>query len=775
MSTPDAIASRSAPLLAPVSAAEPGGTNATYDPRYETVRNEIGKLDTPTGGEVQWPEVVRGAQDLLTGVTKDFLIASQHAVAMLQHERWEGLAVGLAVVDGMLERWWEVGFPPVARLRGRANALDWLVARLEIAVPTLGVQPTEGAMFEACCALWSSVAARATDRLGELTPAVAAVTAALGRVRPGVPPGILGADAAPAAAAPSPAAATPSPAAAEPPSAAPPQASAPPPEPEAPPPAPEPAAPPADPLAESEAAAATWLEPIPGDNPAGSDVRYEAGYEIARLEIAKMESVTDSTVQWKLVHDHASSLLRTKAKDLLMAAYMTFAKLKQSGIREFVVGLMVLHGLLETYWDGLLPERLRGRANAMSWMVDQLDKALGEIKLEPKDRADVLSLQKAVSRIAGSSRERMGSEGPSFGPVSERIQRMLLAVPEEKPAPPPPPPQAAKPTSAPAPSATPAAAQAQGAPVPSAAAPSSPEGVTTFLQESGRNLVTAANQLRGASTTNPTAYRLMRVGLYVHLEGAPPSDPGGKTQIPPLPAPKRTQLATLEANGKWEALLEESEGALPTARFCLDLHRYTHVALERLGEAHFAARQIVVSELAAVLGRMPQVIELAARDGTPLSDGDTKTWITQIVLAGTGAAAPAAAGPAGSADDAKLFAEVRGLLVGGKAIEAMRIGQGCIDAATSPRQRFVRRLGLAGALLEGNQPMLARGLFAALERELREHDLFAWEPELAGRCLEGFVRAIRATAKAGARYEQADVVYERLCLVDPTAAARLAT
>jgi type VI secretion system (T6SS) EvfE/EvfF/ImpA/BimE/VasJ family protein len=98
-----------------------------------------------------------------------------------------------------------------------------------------------------------------------------------------------------------------------------------------------------------------------------------------------------------------------------------------------------------------------------------------------------------------------------------------------------------------------------------------------------------------------------------------------------------------------------------------------------------------------------------------------------------------------------------------------------IDAATTARQRFTRRLALAQLLLDGNQALLARGLFAALERELREHALQEWEPELTARCLEGFVRAIRAATKAGARYDEADRVYERLCLVDPVAAARLAT
>lgn len=799
MSTPDAIASRAATLLAPIAGPEPGGQNATYDPRYEAIRTELAKLDAPTGGEVEWKQVSRGCQELLSGTTKDFLLASQLALALLQLERWAGLAVGLATVDGMLENFWEVGFPPVARMRARGNALDWLVARLEIALPGVGVRPDEVAAFDATASIWARMAGRARERLGEFTPGMGGVTEAIDRLRLNIPPELRAAAAtssaaeapaaaspepseAPAAAAPppaepspaaAPASAAPSPAAA--PVAAAPTAAAPPAAAPTPPPAP------ADPLAEFTAKAEAWLAPIPGPNPAGAEARYEPGFEVARLEIAKLESVTDNVVQWKLVHEHASAILRDKSKDLLMATYLAFAKLKQSGLGEFVVGLAVVGGLLERYWDGLFPERLRGRANAMAWLVDQLDKALGEVKLASKDRPDVLALQAIVSRVATLARERMASDGPSFGPVNERIQRMLLAVPEEKPAPPPPPPPAsapaAQPQSAPAaaPAPTPTPTPSAAPTVTSVAAPANAEAVVTYLQETGRNLVSAANQLREAALTNPAAYRLMRVGLYLHLDRSPPSEAGGKTQIPALMPAKRTQLATLEANGKWEALIAESEGALPTARFCLDLHRYTHRALERLGDAYVAARQAVIAELAAVLSRMPDAPDLSARDGTPLCDGDTKTWIAQIVLAGSGAPAGGGGDSPGAADDQKVFAEVRGLLTANKAADAMRIGQACVDTSTTERQRFVRRLSLASALLEAGQAMLARGLFAALERELRERQLYAWEPELAARCLEGFVRAIRAAAKAGARYEQADLVYERLCLVDPTAAARLAT
>ncbi len=767
----DEIRSRAAALLEPIPGAAPAGQAASLDARYDAVRSELAKLDAPTGGEIDWKTVGRTCRELLTGVTKDFLLASQHAYAQLQLERWVGLAVGLAVLDGMLERWWDEGFPPVARLRGRGNALDWLTARLEIALPSLGVQPSERAAFEAVRTLWSGLGGRARDRLGEFAPAMGGVGEALERLRINLP----AAEPTPAAEAsgapaPSPAAAPEPTRAAEPAAAASPAA----PEPEAA--TPAAAATSDDPLAAADAKAEAWLAPIDGPKPAGSEARYEPAYEAARLEVTKLEAVTDQVLDWKLVHDNASMILKTKSKDLLMAAYLAFAKLRLSGLDELVVGLQVVGNLLDRWWDGLEPERLRGRANAVGWLVTQLEPALATFKLEPKHRGSVLALQASVHRLSGRLRDRMGGEGPSLGPVAERVQRMLLAVPEEKPAPPPPPP-APTPTPA-APAAAPQPAAAAAAPAPTAkavTAADNPEAVGTFLQETGRALVSTANMLRAASIANPLAYRLLRTGLYLHIVAPPPSDGGGKTQIPAVPAARRTALATMEQNGKWEALLDESESALQQARFCLDFHRLSCKALEHLGDTFTPARTAIIAELASLLARLPSLADLIAREGTPLCDGDTKTWLSQVVLAGSGGSGGGGGGEAAADDDAGIFAQVRGMITGGKASDAMRIATARIDAATTHRQRFARRLLLANVLLETNSALLARGMFAALERELRERGLLEWEPELAGRVLEGFVRAIRAAAKAGARYEQADAVYERLCLVDPIAAARLAT
>jgi type VI secretion system protein VasJ len=309
--------------------------------------------------------------------------------------------------------------------------------------------------------------------------------------------------------------------------------------------------------------------------------------------------------------------------------------------------------------------------------------------------------------------------------------------------------------------------------MPAAAADvSNAEDVTKFLVATGQSLTKAAGLLRRADDSTAAAYRLIRTGLWLHLAAPPPADAGGKTSVPPLPAPRRKQFETILANAKWSAALEELESALQQFRFCLDLNRMSHQALVALGDSHAAAATAVATETASLLRRMPGLLELTAADGSPFADGSTKSWIAEHASAGEGGGG---GGGGGSPDDgasAKELAELRGLMKT-KPQEGLKRGMALIEGATSPRSRLLSRLALAESCLDADQAKLARGMFAAIDREMRERGLADWDPPLVGRCLEGFIRSIRAAAKAGSPYQGADEIFERLCLVDPAAAAKL--
>ncbi len=784
MTTLQDVKDQAAALLAPISAAQPGGDNASYDPDYEEVRTEVGKLDSPTGGEVDWERVARESGAILTGKSKDYLIACYHAYALYETNRLPGLAVGIALLEGMLDQYWETGFPPVKRARGRGNALGWLMGRLEVALPLLAVSPADRPALDIVIEGFRAFAGNARDKLEDNAPGTQSVSTALERINLKIPKAAAApaqAAAAPAAA-PQPAAPAPAAAAAAPPPAA---ASAPPAEPARPaavaapepaaaePAAAEPAAAAPEPakkdwLAEAEAAAKAWLEPL-SPQPHGEDSRYELDFEAIRVEVAKLDSPSgDTDIKWEVVASHADALLKTKSKDLLVASYMTQARLKLDGIEALGVGLCVIGGLLETFPE-VWPSRARGRGNALSWLTEQVERHLATLTLQPKQREAVEGLQKIVRAFGLTVRDKLEDNAPSMRPLEDRLQRMLLAIPKpEAPKPPPPKPVAAPTPVAAAPSPAPAAAAP---PMPTATADvGSAEEVGKYLLETGRAMVKAANLLRRAQLASPAAYRLMRTGVWLHLDQAPPAAAGNKTQIPGLPAPRRQQLTLMESNAKWDVLLEETESGLMQFRFALDLQRLSAMALQRLGDAYEPARQVLLGEVAALLRRMPNLPDLLAADGTPLADEQTRAWIASDVAASTGGG-----GGGGRSDDpGEAFGKIATLLKSGKTPEALKQAKEVIDGTGSPRLRFIRRLALAQACLEAGHAKLARSLYAALDREIADRGLMEWEPALAGSCLEGLVRAIRAAAQKGSQYAAADAAFERLCHVDPTVAAQLA-
>ncbi len=786
MALAEDVQSRASELLALISDAEPSGQNASEDPRYEEVRTQMASLDSPTGGDVQWDDVARATGEILKTSSKDLLIASYFTFALMKTEGASGLAVGLATLNGLFDTYWDTMFPPARRLRGRGNALGWLTDRLEAALPSMPLQPSDRAAVDLVDSLWKRLGATGREKLEDHAPAMGGVETALTRMKLKLPDAPAEPSAAPEP--PPPVAPTPAPPTTPDASAA----AQPPPSPTAPAPvadsatAPTPPAEPAaasapstpptaptDPLEALRTEAEAWLAPISEAAPCGEDPRYDEAYAEARNEVAQLDTPTGGDPDWAKVAQLSGDLLKTKAKDLLMASYFAFARYKDRGLKELPLGLTVLEQTLERYPEDVFPTRPRGRGNAVGWLVEQLEPALGLEKLEAGDRELVVALEKVVKALSNTMRSRLEDHAPPTSPMTDRMTRMLMAVPKPQPKPEPqaaPPPQAQPTAAAATPSAAPVS-QVSAPPMPDATADvGSAEEVNKFLLETGRGLVKAGGLLRKAEPSSPTAYRLVRAGLWLHLHQAPPADAGGKTQIPPLPAARRQQFATIAANAKWGALLEETESSLSQFRFCLDLNRMSDQALEGLGEAYAPARAALAAEVATLLRRMPELVEYTAGDGTPLADDETKAWLATLTPSGEGGSE---GGSAESADKAAM-ADVRGQMAG-KPGEAIKLARTRIDEATTPRSRFVRQLILAEICLGTGQPELARGLFAGLEREMIARAVLAWEPGLASRCLEGLVRSIRAANKAGGKHEGANAAFEQLCLVDPAAAARLSS
>jgi type VI secretion system protein VasJ len=104
----------------------PTGTDIRYEPEFDELQAEIDKLSSPTSsGSFDWQKIIKISTAILAGKSKDLLVASYLAVALIHTRKIDGLSVGLQIYGDLLESFWEDLFPPRKRLRGRIGAIEW--------------------------------------------------------------------------------------------------------------------------------------------------------------------------------------------------------------------------------------------------------------------------------------------------------------------------------------------------------------------------------------------------------------------------------------------------------------------------------------------------------------------------------------------------------------------------------------------------------------------------------------------------------------------------
>ena len=511
-----------------------------------------------------------------------------------------------------------------------------------------------------------------------------------------------------------------------------------------------------------------WLDPIPGPLPGGAPAKLEPAYQSIASEVAKLDVPSGGAIDWKRVADASGELLKTRSKDLVLGSYLAHALHVTNGIDGLTTGVTFLAEMLDGFWDTLHPEakRIRGRANALQWF---LEKTAQTLPVEGAPAKEIDALETATSRLAQIVRDRFADAAPAVSPVLERIAKLRVSAAEAEPAPP-------APVAAVAPEATaPVAPVVVAAQAPIAAAAPAPElsaaaDATEFLRGIGEALITAAGVLRRADSTDPASYRILRVGLWLHLTSAPAAT-GGATRVPPVPAARRAQLALLAENRKWAALLEETESSASEFRFALDLHRLSWQALSGLGASHAAAREALAAEVRVLLSRMPELPGLSFADGSPFADPQTKAWL-ESEISPPQAAAPStiAAQPA---DDrfAERIEEAKKLLSASRTKDALAVLQDAVASARAGRERFLSRLALARLAAGAGLSAVAKATYEELAREASAHGLERWEPALVAECLKGLISSARALQR-DPRGSTPDLTeaYTRLCGIDPAAA-----
>ena len=165
------------------------------------------------------------------------------------------------------------------------------------------------------------------------------------------------------------------------------------------------------------------LVPIPGENPAGEDLRYSSIYDDLKEARRADDSLNRGdwqreikTSDWDRVITIAVEALAKKSKDLQIAAWLMEALIYREGFSGVAAGLRILFGLLRDHWEHVYPAVEEGdldfRAAPLQFVNDKFWPSLKQISLTDASAGPGYSwLQWQESRQVGFESETLNRSG----------------------------------------------------------------------------------------------------------------------------------------------------------------------------------------------------------------------------------------------------------------------------------------------------------------------------------------------------------------------------
>ncbi|MFJ2992476.1 type VI secretion system protein TssA [Pandoraea sp. NPDC087047] len=466
-----------------------------------------------------------------------------------------------------------------------------------------------------------------------------------------------------------------------------------------------------------------WLRPLSGKSETGRDPGYEDAFFTIKDESGKLGGIDDA-----LIVEHCERLIMSTGKDLRVAGYYAGARLRRDGTAGFSDGLELAAALVDRFGDSVLPARVEARKGALEMlatprMLECLSTCDG---FAAADRERALA---ALDVLLGHVRGWPESVRPDL--------QALVALLESH--------------------GTAGASAAGGiAPAAGQTPPSVPVTPAPTAINSSRDMLeqarVMANWLRDQDSGYLSAARLVRSVRWDTLADLPPADSTGQTRLASPRGELRQHLQRLVLRKQWLEILDRVEDAYMESanHFWLDLQYFQHVALEHAGPPYDGWRDVLRTDVALFLERLPGIERLTFIDRTPFADDTTLDWlathaVVRNLAAGEGPAPlpVSASGTGGSAGDwPEIEAQAREK-VSSEGLEAVIVWLETLPGMTCQRHRFLQRLLMARVAEQAGRADTAIALLTELDTSARSVSLVQWEPALVFEIKQQLARGLK--------------------------------
>ncbi|MEZ0606509.1 type VI secretion system protein TssA [Paraburkholderia sp. IW21] len=496
-----------------------------------------------------------------------------------------------------------------------------------------------------------------------------------------------------------------------------------------------------------------WLQPVSDAAPTGADPSYDDDFLAIKDEVAKLSDIDDT-----LIADTAERLLKHDAKDVRLAVYYVYGRMRRDGAEGVASGFELLSALVDRFGDTLLPARAETRKAAFEWLAgstfaDRLDRVQGLTDTLLERTLSALAL--ITERTAQWPEAVRPELHPLFRRFEGRVETPLSSADMNRDA-----------SSGTAPLA--------------ATLPAANEVTST------RELLDRARQMARFLREQPqgylAAYRLMRCVRWDTLTDVPPHEVSGTTRLVAPRAELRAHLKRLMLQKQWPELLDRVEAAFAEGanHFWLDLQYYAFSAQEQAGGEYAQIRELVATDCALMLERLPGLDHLAFSDGSPFADDATLEWIARYATVRDvergETVAPVTVASAGT-DWPETEAQAVDLAAQ-QGLDAAFSWLQRLPAQEGERDHFVRHLIMARVAERAERPDTALHLLSTLDAAVQRFQLAIWEPSLAFEAKQHLLRLLRIRmnrkdADKTTLAQRIEVLMSELTAIDPARAVTL--
>ncbi|MEJ0003721.1 MAG: type VI secretion system protein TssA [Pararobbsia sp.] len=461
-----------------------------------------------------------------------------------------------------------------------------------------------------------------------------------------------------------------------------------------------------------------WLRPISDAAPAGTDPGYDDDFLAIKEEVAKLSDIDDA-----LIIETAERLLKHAAKDVRVAAFYVYGRMRRDGAEGVASGFELLSALIDRFGDTLLPIRAEARRAALEWLA-------GSTFAGRLDRVSGISgplLERTLSALALLT-ERTASWPDAARPELDALFRRFEGRME-----------------------TLAPSDSERHDSPSRTVPLAAVLPIGSDVSSTRELLDRARQMAQFLREQPqgylAAYRLMRCVRWDTLTEVPPHEVSGKTRLAAPRAEQRAHLKRLMLQKQWPALLDRVEAAFAEGanHFWLDLQYYAFTAQEQAGGEYARVRDLVATDCALMLERLPGLDHLAFSDGSPFADDTTLDWIARYATVRDverGEAVAPVSVESANTDWTETEAQAADMAAQ-QGLDGAFAWLQQLPAQDGERDRFVRQLVMARVAERTDRLDTALHLLSTLDATARRFQLAVWEPSLAFEMKQHLLRLLK--------------------------------